>query len=83
MDRLAFRNFSLGLWFAACVCWINRYVLFDTQVALEMCRRGSSDFLMHSIQFYIDLLGIFTRIAQILVEKDERAPRRKREDRDE
>ncbi|PHJ20839.1 bax inhibitor-1 [Cystoisospora suis] len=56
------------------------YVLFDTQVALEMCRRGSSDFLMQAIQFYIDLLGIFTRIAQILAEKDERRKRRNNDD---
>ncbi|PFH33441.1 putative Bax inhibitor-1 [Besnoitia besnoiti] len=55
------------------------FVLFDTQVALEMARRGSSDYLVQAIQFYVDLFGIFIRLVHILADKERRKRQRDEE----
>nr|PIM03556.1 putative Bax inhibitor-1 [Toxoplasma gondii COUG] len=55
------------------------FVLFDTQVTLEMARRGSSDYLVQAIQFYVDLVGIFIRVVQILADKERRKRQRDEE----
>lgn len=45
------------------------FVLYDTQLIVEKRRRGDRDFVAHSVDLFIDLVGIFRRIVIILSEK--------------
>lgn len=53
----------LGL-FAMC-----GFVLYDTQLIIEKRRFGSKDFVTHSLDLFIDFIGIFRRLAIILTQK--------------
>ncbi|KAK6588122.1 bax inhibitor [Cryptosporidium xiaoi] len=57
------------------------YVYYDTQKTLEAVSFGEKDFLIHSLQLYLDAVNIFSRIAVILINKhqdDEENKRKKR-----
>lgn len=45
------------------------FVLFDTQLIIEKRRMGSKDFVAHSLDLFIDFIGIFRRLLIILTEK--------------
>lgn len=45
------------------------FVLYDTQLIIEKCRRGDRDFILHSVDLFVDLLGIFRRLVIILAQK--------------
>jgi FtsH-binding integral membrane protein len=53
----------LGL-FAMC-----GFVLYDTQLIIEKRRMGSKDFVTHSLDLFVDFIGIFRRILIILTQK--------------
>lgn len=59
-----------------------RFVVYDTQMAIAQFDMGDRDYLMHALQFYGNLLSIFTRLVAILSERAENN-RRKRDGRDE
>lgn len=45
------------------------FVLYDTQLIIEKRRFGSKDFVTHSLDLFIDFIGIFRRLAIILTQK--------------
>ncbi|XKL68435.1 hypothetical protein PGB90_003926 [Kerria lacca] len=45
------------------------FVLYDTQLIIEKCRHGDRDFILHSVDLFVDLLGIFRRLVIILAQK--------------
>lgn len=45
------------------------FVLYDTQLIVEKRRLGSKDFVTHSLDLFVDFIGIFRRLAIILTQK--------------
>lgn len=45
------------------------FVLYDTQIIIEKRRMGSTDFVSHSLDLFIDFIGIFKRLLIILTQK--------------
>lgn len=45
------------------------FVLYDTQIIIEKRRMGSTDFVTHSLDLFIDFIGIFKRLLIILTQK--------------
>lgn len=45
------------------------FVLYDTQVIIEKRRMGSKDFVAHSLDLFVDFIGIFRRLLIILTQK--------------
>lgn len=45
------------------------FVLYDTQMIIEKRRNGSKDFVAHSLDLFIDFIGIFRRLLVILTQK--------------
>lgn len=45
------------------------FVLYDTQVIVEKRRMGSKDFVSHSLDLFVDFIGIFKRLLIILTQK--------------
>lgn len=45
------------------------FVLYDTQLIIEKRRAGSKDFVAHSLDLFIDFIGIFRRLLIILAQK--------------
>lgn len=45
------------------------FVLYDTQLIVEKRRMGSKDFVTHSLDLFVDFIGIFRRLAIILTQK--------------
>uniref|UniRef100_A0A1B6KBM2 Bax inhibitor 1 n=1 Tax=Graphocephala atropunctata TaxID=36148 RepID=A0A1B6KBM2_9HEMI len=51
------------------------FVLYDTQLIIEKRRMGDKDFVTHSVDLFIDFIGIFRRLVIILAEKEDRNKR--------
>lgn len=45
------------------------FVLYDTQLIIEKRRMGNKDFVTHSLDLFIDFIGIFRRLLIILTQK--------------
>lgn len=45
------------------------FVLYDTQLIVEKRRLGSKDFVTHSLDLFVDFIGIFRRLVIILTQK--------------
>ncbi|KDR09360.1 putative Bax inhibitor 1, partial [Zootermopsis nevadensis] len=45
------------------------FVLYDTQLIIEKRMRGDKDFIVHSLDLFIDFVGIFKRLVIILTQK--------------
>lgn len=56
------------------------FVLYDTQLIIEKCRLGDRDFILHSVDLFVDLLGIFRRLVIILAQKEQCQQKKKRKD---
>jgi len=71
-SRLLFQaHLYLGL---AAMCG---FVLYDTQLIVEKRRMGSKDFVTHSLDLFIDFIGIFRRLVILLTQKEEEARKRR------
>lgn len=55
------------------------FVLFDTQVIVEKRRLGSKDFVAHSLDLFIDFIGIFKRLLIILTQKEQDSRKKRRD----
>lgn len=56
------------------------YIYYDTQKTLEAVAFGERDFLLHSIQLYLDVINLFTRIVVILIKKHQEEEKNKKRD---
>lgn len=57
------------------------YIIFDTQMIIEKADNGDNDFVSHSLDLFVDLIGIFVRILIILLKHQKRQDERKRKNR--
>uniref|UniRef100_A0A5S6Q9W6 Bax inhibitor 1 n=1 Tax=Trichuris muris TaxID=70415 RepID=A0A5S6Q9W6_TRIMR len=48
------------------------FLLYDTQLIMEKRRMGDSDYIRHSVDLFVDFIGIFRRIVVILAQKEVR-----------
>ncbi|XP_013790548.1 probable Bax inhibitor 1 [Limulus polyphemus] len=53
------------------------FILYDTQLIIEKCRMGDRDFIRHSVDLFIDFVGVFQKLLIILTQKEESRKRRK------
>jgi FtsH-binding integral membrane protein len=51
------------------------FVLFDTQAIVEKRRQGNDDFIAHTLDLFIDFIGIFRRLLIILADKKDKRRR--------
>jgi Bax inhibitor 1 len=56
------------------------FVIYDTQLIIEKYYMGSRDFIMHSLDLFIDFIGIFRHLVVILSQKELSKDSRKRKD---
>lgn len=54
------------------------FILYDTQLIIEKRRAGSKDFVTHSLDLFIDFIGVFRRLVIILTQKEEENDRRRK-----
>lgn len=73
-SRLLFQvNLYVGL---AVMCG---FIIFDTQNIMEKARRGDKDYIMHSVELFIDFVGVFRRLLIILTDKEAQNKRKRRD----
>lgn len=48
---------------------MSGFVLYDTQLIMEKRRAGDKDFVAHSVDLFVDFIGIFRRLLIILAQK--------------
>ncbi|XP_071535176.1 probable Bax inhibitor 1 [Panulirus ornatus] len=73
-SRLLFQvNLYVGL---AVMCG---FIVFDTQVIIEKARQGDKDYIMHSLDLFIDFIAVFKRLLIILTDKEAQSKRRKKD----
>lgn len=53
------------------------FVLYDTQLIIEKYYMGSKDFILHSLDLFMDFIGIFRHLLIILTEKELAEKKRK------
>ncbi|TOF71716.1 hypothetical protein CGJ15_27835, partial [Vibrio parahaemolyticus] len=46
------------------------FIVYDTQHILEKVRAGDRDYVMHSVELFIDFIGVFKRLLIILTDKE-------------
>lgn len=56
------------------------FVMYDTQFIIAKFQMGSKDFILHSLDLFIDFIGIFRYLIVILTQKELAKERRKRKD---
>ncbi|KAK7075073.1 Bax inhibitor 1 [Halocaridina rubra] len=73
-SRLLFQvNLYVGL---AVMCG---FIIFDTQSIVEKARRGDKDYVMHSVELFIDFIAVFKRLLIILTDKEAQSKRKRRD----
>ncbi|XP_045620284.1 probable Bax inhibitor 1 [Procambarus clarkii] len=55
------------------------FIVYDTQHILEKVRHGDKDYVMHSVELFIDFIGVFKRLLIILTDKEAQSKRRRRD----
>lgn len=56
---------------------MSGFVLYDTQLIMEKRRAGDKDFIAHSVDLFVDFIGIFRRLLIILAQKEQGSKKRK------
>ncbi|XP_076669949.1 bax Inhibitor-1 [Andrena cerasifolii] len=56
------------------------FVIYDTQLIIEKYHMGNKDFILHSLDLFIDFIGIFRHLLIILTQKELAKDQRKRKD---
>lgn len=54
------------------------FILYDTQAIIEKRRMGSKDFVAHSLDLFVDFIGVFKRLLIILTQKEQAEQQKKR-----
>ncbi|XP_060529596.1 bax inhibitor 1 [Cylas formicarius] len=54
------------------------FVLYDTQAIIEKRRMGSRDFVAHSLDLFVDFIGVFKRLLVILTQKEQESQKKRR-----
>lgn len=54
------------------------FVLYDTQIIIEKFRMGNKDFVTHSLDLFIDFIGIFRRLLIILTQKEQEGQKKRK-----
>ncbi|KAF4523983.1 hypothetical protein B566_EDAN010791 [Ephemera danica] len=54
------------------------FVLYDTQLIMEKRRHGDDDFIAHSVDLFIDLIGIFRRLLIILTKREQESKNKRK-----
>ena len=60
------------------------FIIYDTQLIVERASMGDSDYVMHSVDLFTDIFGLFVRLLVLMTQKkdgqndDDRRGRRKR-----
>jgi len=57
------------------------YVIYDTQLIIYRATLGSRDVVRHTLDLFVDLIGILIRILQILIKNSEEKENARRRDR--
>lgn len=55
------------------------FVLYDTQIIVEKFRMGNRDFVSHSLDLFIDFIGIFRRLLIILTQKEQESQKKRKQ----
>lgn len=55
------------------------FVLYDTQLIIEKRRRGDQDYIWHSVDLFVDFIGVFRRLLIILAQKEGRSEKKRRD----
>lgn len=53
------------------------FILYDTQLIVEKHRMGNKDFIMHSLDLFIDFINVFRHLLVILTQKEQQSRKRK------
>jgi len=53
------------------------FVLYDSQCIIEKRRNGDQDFILHSVDLFVDFIGIFRRLVIILAQKEQQSEKKK------
>ncbi|XP_011162165.1 bax inhibitor 1 [Solenopsis invicta] len=56
------------------------FIIYDTQLIIEKYHMGSRDFIMHSLDLFIDFVSVFRHLLVILIQKESSKDSRKRKD---
>lgn len=56
------------------------FVVYDTQVTLADFDRGNRDFLVHALELYMDLAGIFVRLVKVMAQNEENRRQKRRDE---
>ncbi|XP_050579813.1 probable Bax inhibitor 1 isoform X2 [Bombus affinis] len=56
------------------------FVIYDTQLIIEKYHMGSKDFILHSLDLFVDFVNIFRHFLVILTQKEILKDQRKRKD---
>lgn len=48
---------------------MSGFILYDTQLIMEKRRAGDKDFIAHSVDLFVDFIGVFRRLLIILAQK--------------
>ncbi|XP_003488282.1 probable Bax inhibitor 1 [Bombus impatiens] len=56
------------------------FVIYDTQLIIEKYHMGSKDFILHSLDLFVDFVNIFRHLLIILTQKEILKDQRKRRD---
>jgi Bax inhibitor 1 len=68
--------FEIELWLGLGL--FAMYVVYDTQMIIQKCQQGQKQVLKHAMELYIDFVSLFVRIMVLLMKKEERKERKKR-----
>lgn len=49
------------------------FILYDTQAILHEHKMGIRDPVLHALTFYVNIIGVFLRLVQILIQREQRA----------
>lgn len=60
-------NFQANLYIGLAV--MCGFIVYDTQLIVEKARRGDKDYVMHSVELFIDFVAVFKRLLIILTDK--------------